>query len=150
MRTAIIAFACVASSSGAALAADACSPAAAEQIIRDGEFLWAQSVVTGDMTVAQRIIADDYIGVAPHGTVSDKAMEVQAAPGSPKSFASNVIDAMTVRVFDRTAVVQGSESWRLRDGTDGRYVFIDTWVCRHGQWQIVAAADVIAAPQTTH
>lgn len=76
MRTLIVSVALFALSPAAAFAADACAAANAEQIIRAGEFLWAQSAVTGDMSAPQRILAEDYIGVAPHGTVTDKAREV--------------------------------------------------------------------------
>lgn len=128
-----------------AFAADACNPANAESVIRDGEFEWAQSVVTGDTSVPQRILADDFVGVSPMGTLYDKAREVEAAPGSPRDFISNVLDQVTIRFYGNTAVAQGSESWVRTDGTRGTYVWTDTWVCRGGEWRIVAAEDVVKA-----
>lgn len=40
------------------------------------------------------------------------------------------------------AVVQGSETWTRKGGRKGHFVWTDTWLRRHGQWQIVAAEDV--------
>ena len=38
-----------------------------ERYIREGESQWAESVVSGDSSVVERILADDFVGVDPHG-----------------------------------------------------------------------------------
>jgi hypothetical protein len=48
----------------------------AEKYIKDSEEAWCASVVSGDPAVAQRILSDDYIGVFPDGSVSNKANAV--------------------------------------------------------------------------
>jgi hypothetical protein len=44
----------------------------AEQYIRESEKQWASSVSSGDTTVIQRILADDFIGVDPEGNQYNK------------------------------------------------------------------------------
>jgi hypothetical protein len=39
----------------------------AELYIRDSEKEWAESVANGDVTVIQRILAEDFVGVDPKG-----------------------------------------------------------------------------------
>src|SRR5579863_792004 len=48
----------------------------AEKYIRDSEAAWVAAEVSGDPSVARRILADDYVGVFPDGTVSDKAAAI--------------------------------------------------------------------------
>ncbi len=65
---------------------------------------------------------------------------------APKYFRSNQLNEVRVRFFGNTAVAQGYETWERRSGQPrrGRFVWTDTWVKRNGQWQIVAAEDLIA------
>ena len=52
---------------------------------------------------------------------------------------------MKVRFYGNTAVAQGDETWvRRSDSSAGRFVWTDTWVLHNGNWQIVAAEDLIA------
>jgi hypothetical protein len=122
------------------------SQASAERYIRESEAQWAESTASGDTTVIERILADDFIGTDPKGNLYDKATMIADAKTAPKYFASNHLDQVKIRFFGNTAVAQGSESWERRNGERGRFVWTDTWVLRNGRWQIVAAEDLLAAP----
>jgi ketosteroid isomerase-like protein len=115
--------------------------------IKRSEEQWASSVASGDSSVVQRILADDVIWVFD-GRVLNKAQAVSEAAQGPGPFLSNRANSINIRFFgDNTAVAQGSETWTKRKDlgqTTGRFVWTDTWVKRNGQWQIVAAEDVIA------
>ena len=127
----------------------ATTTADAERYIRDSESQWAEAVSNGDVSVVQRILADDYIGVdAGDGHLYDKAEGVSFIREHHSEFISNHLDDVKVRFFGNTAVAQGSESWERRTSEPrrGRFVWTDTWVLRNGQWQIVAAEDLIAPP----
>src|SRR5437899_9629118 len=50
-----------------------------ELYIRDSERQWAESVASGDASVVERILADDFIGVDPHGGIYDKAFGATVA-----------------------------------------------------------------------
>ena len=119
---------------------------AAERYIRDSEAKWAESVATGDSSVVERILADDFIGVDPNGKVYGKVEMIADTKTAPKYFRSNKLDYVNIRFFGNTAVAQGSESWERQNGTLGQFVWMDTWVKRKGKWQIVAAEDLIPPP----
>ncbi len=114
----------------------------AEQYIKTSEAQWAESVATNDASVVKRILADDVVWV-----LDDKAMNkkraVTDALTAGNYFASDHLEYAHVRFFGHTALVQGSEIWKRKDGRAGRFIWTDTWILRKGQWQIVSAQDTI-------
>ena len=132
----------VSAMSTTSLATDAgYSTAEAERYIQQSEGAWASSVATNDASVVQRILADDFVWVLDGRVLGKKEAVAEAAKG-PSDFLSNHLEYAHVRFFGNTAVVQGSERWTRRGGKSGHFVWIDTWLWRNGQWQIVAAEDV--------
>ncbi|MFL6353648.1 MAG: nuclear transport factor 2 family protein [Bryobacteraceae bacterium] len=121
-------------------------PRDAERYITEGEHQWAATLVTGDTSTVQRLLADDFLGVDPDGDPYDKPKQIADTRGFPKTYVSNRLNEMKVRFFWNAAVIQGSETWERRTGTPkrGRFVWTDTWIFRNGKWQIVAAEDLIA------
>ena len=124
----------------AQVSADTFSQSETEKYIKTSEAAWAESVATNDASVVKRILADDVVWVLD-GEVLDKARAVKGAQTGPGNFVSNHLDYANVRFFGHTAIVQGSETWTRKDGRKGHFVWVDTWVRRDGQWQIVAAED---------
>ena len=118
----------------------------AERYIIESERAWAESVATGDSSVVERILADDFAGVDPKGHVYDKSKMVSDTRDAPKYFVSNHANEIKVRFYGDSAVAQGDETWERRSGDPlrGRFVWTDTWIKRNGKWQIVAAEDLIA------
>jgi|SRR5271154_5565155 len=116
----------------------------AEHYIIESERQWAASVANGDATVVERILADDFVGVDPDGSLYEKAKMVSGTREAPKYYISNHLNEVKVRFYGDTAVAQGNESWEQRTGTPkhGRFVWTDTWIKRNGKWQIVAAEDL--------
>ncbi len=125
---------------GTALANEKYSQSEAEKYIKTSESAWAESVASNDSSIVQRILADDFVWVLD-GKVLDKTAAVAGAAKGPHVLSSH-LDYAHVRFFGETAVVQGSEAWTRKDGTKGHFVWIDTWLRRNGQWQIVAAEDI--------
>lgn len=120
--------------------------AAAEEFIRLSEKQWAESVASGDASVVQRILADDFVGVDPKGRLYTKPQMVEETRTAPKYFLSNHLNDVKVRFYGNMAIAQGSETWERRTGEPrrGRFVWTDTWLRRAGKWQIVAAEDLTA------
>lgn len=132
-----------------AITQSANSQSDAERYIRESESRWAEAVANGDVSIVQRILADDYIGVdAGDGHLYDKAEAISFIREHYSEFISNHLNEVKVRFFGNTAIAQGSESWERRTGEPrrGRFVWTDTWVLRNGQWQIVAAEDLVTPP----
>ena len=115
-----------------------------ERYIVESERQWAESVATGDPSTVERILADDFLGIDPNGTLYDKAKMIADTRNAPQYFVSNRLNEVKVRFYDDTAIAQGDESWERRSGERGRFVWTDTWIRRNGRWQIVAAEDLIA------
>src|SRR5262249_39342835 len=114
-------------------------------IFVESESQWAESVATGDTSTVERILADDFLGVDPKGTLYDKAKMIADTRNAPQYFVSNRLNGVKVRFYGDTAIAQGDETWERRTGERGRFVWTDTWIRRSGRWQIVAAEDLIAA-----
>lgn len=123
--------------------------AEAERYIKESERQWAESVASGDSSVIERILADDFVGVDSDGGFYGKAKMVKNTASAPKYFLSNHLNEVKVRFYGDAAVAQGSESWVRRSGTPmhGRFVWTDTWIKRNGKWQIVAAEDLTVSEE---
>jgi hypothetical protein len=116
----------------------------AERYIIESERQWAESVATGDSSVVERILADDFLGVGPKGRLYDKGKMIAETRNAPQYFASNHLNEVKVRFYGETAIAQGNESWERRIGERGRFVLTDSWIRRNGRWQLGAAEDLIA------
>jgi len=111
--------------------------------IRQSESDWAESVVTNDVSVLERILADDFVGVEIDGSHYSKAEAIKIYRTQPSEFVFNHLIEVEIRFYGDTAVAQGSEGWKKKDGTPGKYVWTDTWIKRAGKWQAVAAEDLV-------
>ena len=92
--------------------------------------------------MVERILADDFVGVDPHGKLYDKAKMIADTRDGSKYFASNHLNELKIRFYGDTAIAQGNESWQGRTGERDRFVWNDTWLRRNGCWQIVAAQEL--------
>jgi ketosteroid isomerase-like protein len=117
---------------------------ASSSYIRQAESDWAESVVTNDMSVLERILADDFVGVDIDGSHYSKTDAIKDYRTKPSEFASNHLNEVQIRFYGDAAVAQGSESWKKKDGTPGTFFWTDTWIKRGGKWQVVAAEDLVA------
>jgi ketosteroid isomerase-like protein len=93
--------------------------------IQQAESDWAESVATKDVTVIERILADDYVGVDVDGQHYSKADLIKWY-ARPPEYISNHMNGVEIRFYGETAVAQGSESWKKKDGTTGEFVWTDT------------------------
>jgi ketosteroid isomerase-like protein len=117
--------------------------------IRQAESDWAESVVTNDVSVLERILADDFVGVDIDGSHYSKADAIKDFRTKPSEFVSNHLNEVEIRFYGDAAVAQGNESWKKKDGTLGKFVWTDTWIRRNGKWQIVAAEDLVPLVAST-
>jgi ketosteroid isomerase-like protein len=111
--------------------------------IKQAESDWAESTVTNDVGVLERILADDFVGVDIDGSHYTKAGAIKDYRAPSSEFVSNHLNEIEIRFYGDAAVAHGNESWKKKDGTTGKFVWTDTWIRRGGKWQIVAAEDLV-------
>lgn len=123
--------------------------AADRSYIRQAESDWAESVVTNDVSVLERILAEDFVGVDIDGSHYSKADAIKDFRTHPSDFVSNHLNEVEIRFYGDAVVAQGNESWKKKNGTTGKFVWTDTWLRRDGKWQVVAAEDLVPAGAPT-
>ena len=123
---------------------------AAEQELVSIERDWCTALMRRDVTLLNRILAGEYIGVSSRGVVSTKAQEIVNLKG-PDSIDTCVDRNVKVRVYGEAAVVTGVAT---RSGTyqgvpfkNRRGVWTDTFVKKDGRWQCVASHGTLVAEQ---
>jgi|ERR1700739_771766 hypothetical protein len=114
----------------------------------DMERQWAESGCTHS-GIMQTILADDFQGTAPNGSRYSKSEAIEREKTSNLQFRECHLNDAKVHFFsDNIAIVYGSEG-AIRKTPDeqehtGILIWTDTWLKRHGRWQIVAAQDMPA------
>jgi uncharacterized protein DUF4440 len=108
------------------------------------ERIFADTVVSNDVQELQNILADDYIGTETDGRLVTKADSIAEAKSEPSEFASCHLNENDVRIrfYGEVAVVNGTETWRRKDGKPGRFIWTDVMVKRHDKWQVVSSQDL--------
>lgn len=127
------------------------SEAESEAYMRKAEEEWAALAWKNDPAVLERILADDYVGVASENVVRDKKKAVAAAAEpATGTYVSSRLDYVNYRHFGDTVLAQGAESIKRADGgPDLRLIWTDVWMWRDGKWQIVASQDNVVPPEKT-
>jgi len=110
----------------------------------DWERQWAQAACTHN-GIEKTILAEDFQGTAPDGSRYSKQQALARAHEKVTEEGCTMYE-VTVHFFgDSMAILYGSES-AVHNEADGRkhtvkLTWTDTWLKRHGKWQIVAAQD---------
>ena len=124
-------------------AAVAASPAGAGREVARAEAVYSQSFVTGDVSVAKRMVADDFVGIEPDGKTSDKAGVLADVTSTPRA-TSLKISALIVRVHGDTAIALGTEedTYPGKPGVTRRR-WLDTWRNTPAGWRLIASAELM-------
>src|ERR1700740_2735707 len=109
------------------------------------ERLWAEAGCTHN-GIEKTILAEDFQGTAPDGSRYSKKEAMAESPNKSPEEACEIY-GVTVHFFgDDIAVLYGSESAVHVEAGGRRHkvklTWTDTWLKRHGIWQIVAAQDM--------
>lgn len=114
-----------------------------EQELRRLEDEWLGSYLSGERTIFDRIVADDFAGTDESARVRNKVEEmelIQPPPASIKSSLTN--DDVQVRIYGDAAIVTGRivVKTQLADQAQIHFQsrFTDTFLKRQGRWQVVA------------
>ena len=122
------------------------SEAESRAYIDQREHEWAALATKRDPEVLERILADDYVGVADDGTVRNKAEEIQYWNALPLA-ASAAPPQMRYRHFGDTVLAQGQQTLAPGEGADPvRILWTDVWMLRDGEWQVVGSQNATVPP----
>jgi Domain of unknown function (DUF4440) len=116
------------------------------KLLIDMERQWAEAACTHN-GIEKTILAADFHGTAPNGSLYSKQEAVAYAQKEKLTEEACKIYEVKVHFFgDSMAILYGSES-AVHVEADGRrhtvkLTWTDTWLKRHGTWQIVAAQDM--------
>jgi ketosteroid isomerase-like protein len=105
------------------------------------EMEWRRAQLSNNISVIDRLLADDYLGISALGTLETKG-DVLAThrAGNPKLSQMDLSD-VKIRIYGDTAVVTSKVELRgQNDGRDvsGRYRYTRVYNDRNGQWKIVS------------
>ena len=95
---------------------------------------WVDAEGRRDGAALDRLLADDFTGVAPNGTKVTKKMIVPDPKGPGGGF-SFTADDFVARIFGDMGVVTGNGTWKTKD--QGTLCFTLAFVKRAERWQIV-------------
>jgi hypothetical protein len=115
-----------------------------EAALKDNENRWEASYAAHDTSVAQTLMANDYVEVYWDGKVMGKSGAIGEMKKDKDTYKSAVNEKLAVHTYGPSvAVVVGTarEKGTAKDGKpfDRTFRFTDTWVERNGQWQCVAS-----------
>lgn len=105
---------------------------------------WEASFMNHDISVIEKLVADDFVGVSSSGKIGDKLTMIYETRRDKSVYKSAAARKIYVHTFGaHVAVAMGltRETGTTADGRpfDRSYRFTDTWVERSGKWQCVAA-----------
>lgn len=109
--------------------------------IENLEAQWREGVVQNDVTTASRLLADDYLGINPNGTLETKADALAQRRSGSVKISSIEPTSLKVRVYGDTAVVTSLVDVQGHDGDrdiSGRYHYTRVYSRRTGEWKIVS------------
>jgi ketosteroid isomerase-like protein len=109
--------------------------------IENLESQWRTAVVQNDVTTINRLLADDYLGINPNGTLETKADALAQRRSGTVKISSIEPTSLKVRVYGDTAVVTSRVDVQGMDGDrdiSGRYHYTRVYSRRDGEWKIVS------------
>jgi ketosteroid isomerase-like protein len=109
--------------------------------IENLESAWRTAVVQNDVATINRLLADDYLGINPDGTLETKADALAQRRSGTVKISIIEPDNVKVRVYGDTAVVTSRVDVQGHDGErdiSGRYHYTRVYSHRSGEWKIVS------------
>ncbi len=113
-----------------------------EQLILELHEAGDRALMSADVTVLERIFADEYVQYNESGKAFTKRDVLESVRSRAIRYPSIVSTSRVIRVFGDTAVVHGSESDEVESNgkrSSVRYVYLDVLRRENGQWKLVAS-----------
>lgn len=109
--------------------------------IENLESQWRTALIENDVATVNRLLADDYLGINPNGTLETKADALAQRRSGTVKFSSIEPENLKVRVYGDTAVVTSRVQVEGHDGDrdiSGRYHYTRVYSRRAGEWKVVS------------
>ena len=117
------------------------------------EAQWRTAVLQNDVATVNRLLADDYLGINPNGTLETKADALALRRAGTMKISSIDPINIKVRVYGDTAVVTSQVQLEGHDGErdiSGRYHYTRVYSHRSGEWKVVSFEASRIAPGSKH
>jgi ketosteroid isomerase-like protein len=116
---------------------------------------WRQAQLTNNISMVDRLLADDYLGISANGTLETKADELATRRSGILHITELDLSDIKVRIYGDTAVVTSKADLVGKRGDrdiSGRYRYTRVYSNRAGQWRIVSfeASRVSGDPESKH
>ncbi len=102
---------------------------------------WRTAQLSNNVTEADRLLADDYLGINANGTLETKADELSRRRSGDFHISQLELSDIKVRIYGDTAVVTSKAELMGKNGDrdiSGRYRYTRVYSNRDGQWRIVS------------
>jgi ketosteroid isomerase-like protein len=109
--------------------------------IEDLEMQWRQAVLTNDVPALSKMLADDYLGISPNGTLETKGDVLAARRAGHTEISELNLSDIKIRVYGNTAVVTSRAELVGHSGdrdVSGLFRYTRVYTNRNGQWKIVS------------
>ena len=109
--------------------------------IEDLEMQWRQALLTNNVPALAKMLADDYLGISPDGTLETKADVLAARRAGHAEVAELNLSDIKIRIYGNTAVVTSRAEVVGQSGNrdiSGYYRYTRVYTDRMGQWKIVS------------
>jgi len=121
--------------------------------IENLESQWRTALVQNDVATFNRLLADDYLGINPNGTLETKADALAQQRSGTVKISTIEPDNVKIRVYGDTAVVTSLVDLEGRDGDrdiSGRYHYTRVYSRRAGEWKVVSFEASRIPPGSKH
>jgi ketosteroid isomerase-like protein len=106
------------------------------------EEAWVNAILTKDVKVLDRVLADDFIGVSPNGAPYSKKEAIADIRSGFYAVESMELQDLKVHITGDVAIVTYYQNEKSKFGNEdstGHYIFTDVWVNRGDDWQVIAS-----------
>ena len=105
------------------------------------EMQWRQAQLDNDVSVMDRLLADDYVGISASGIIETKAEALALRRAGTLHITQLDLNDLKVRIYGDTAVVTSRADLAGTNGASdisGKYRYTRVYNKRYGQWKIVS------------
>ncbi|HEX6496769.1 MAG TPA: nuclear transport factor 2 family protein [Acidobacteriaceae bacterium] len=121
--------------------------------IENLEAQWRTALMQNDVATINRLLADDYLGINPNGTLETKADALAQRRSGTVKISSIEPENQKIRVYGDTAVVTSRVQVEGHDGAgdiSGLYHYTRVYSRRSGEWKVVSFEASRIPPGSKH